>query len=67
MKISRAAALIETNGEVVLLKLSVQAWQEVLAIAARDSGGTLTVSKVPNQAILDQISEQSRQVNNDKK
>lgn len=55
-KISRAAALVELNGEVMLLKLSTQAWQEILAIASREGKGSLVVSKVPNQAILDQIS-----------
>lgn len=53
--ISRAAALIEIDGEVLLLNLSAQAWQEVLSIAARDAGGTLPVARVPNQAVLDSI------------
>jgi hypothetical protein len=40
---------------VLLLKLSAEAWQQVLAIAARDAGGSLTVARVPNQAVLDAI------------
>ncbi|MBS0987825.1 hypothetical protein PY793_09465 [Acetobacter fabarum] len=55
-KINRAAALVEINGEVMLLKLSTHAWQEILDIAARDAGGELVVSKVPNQNVLNDIS-----------
>lgn len=54
-KISRAAALLELNGEAVMLKLSVDAWSAVLAIATKDGGGQLVVAKVPNQAIFDGI------------
>lgn len=55
-KISRAAALIELNGETFVLNLSSTAWHEILSIAARDAGGQLPVARVPNQSILDQIS-----------
>lgn len=54
-KVSRAAALLELNGEAVVLKLSAEAWSAVLAIAARDAGGTLSVAKVPNQGIFDMM------------
>lgn len=53
--ITRQAALIELNGEVMVLKLSSQAWQQILAIAAKESGGTLSVAPVPNQAVLDSL------------
>lgn len=56
-KFTRAAALVELDGEVMLLKLSASAWQEVLAIAARDNGGQLSVASVPNQRVLDDINE----------
>lgn len=54
---TRAAALLELDGEVVALNLSQKAWQEVLAIAARDSGGALSVARVPNQAVLDSLDQ----------
>lgn len=53
--ITRQAALIELNGEVMALKLSPQAWQQVLEIAAKESGGTLSVAPVPNQTVLDSL------------
>lgn len=53
--ITRQAALIELNGEVLALKLSPQAWQQVLAIAAKDGGGTLSVAPTPNQTVLDDL------------
>lgn len=55
-KMTRAAALIELNGETLMLNLSTAAWQAILSIAARDANGQLLVARVPNQSILDQIS-----------
>ncbi|MFT9115412.1 MAG: hypothetical protein ABF443_15165 [Acetobacter malorum] len=54
-KVTRAAALLELNGEAVVIKLSVEAWRAVLAIAARDAGGTLSGAKMPNQGIFEVI------------
>lgn len=56
-KFTRAAALVELDGEVLMLKLSTSAWQEVLAIAARENGGQLSAAAVPNQRVLDDINE----------
>lgn len=53
--ITRQAALIKLNGEVLVLKLSPQAWQQVLAIAAKEGGGTLSVAPAPNQTVLDAL------------
>lgn len=53
--ITRQAALIELNGEVLVLKLSPQAWQQVLAIAAKEGGGSLSVAPTPNQTVLDAL------------
>ncbi|QNM95448.1 hypothetical protein [Chitinimonas koreensis] len=51
---TRAAALLELDGNIVLLQLSSAAWHQVLAIAAQESGdGRLPVAMVPNQAVLD--------------
>lgn len=52
---TRAAALVELDGEVFLLRLSASAWQEVLAIAVRDGGGTLPLTRVPNRGELDSL------------
>lgn len=38
-KMTGAAALIELNGETLMLNLSTAAWQEILSIAARDADG----------------------------
>lgn len=54
--ITRQAALIEIEGEVMVLNLSADGWQKVLAIAAAESGGQLTVVPCPNQMILDVLS-----------
>jgi len=55
-KITRQAALIEIDGEVLVVKLSVAAWAQVLAIAAKEGGGELVVAPAPNQAVLDLLS-----------
>ncbi len=54
-KITKTAALLELDGEVVMLNLSNDAWNEILAIAARDNGGKLSVGCIPNQEIFDAI------------
>lgn len=54
--ITRQAALIEINGEVLVVKLSSAGWSQVLAIAAREGGGELNVAPAPNQAVLDMLS-----------
>lgn len=54
-KISRAAALLELDGEAVVVELSAEAWSAVLAIAAKDAGGELAIARVPNQTIFDVI------------
>lgn len=54
-KISRAAALLELDGEAVVIKLSAEAWSAVFAIAAKDAGGELAIARVPNQTIFDVI------------
>ncbi|WP_025827430.1 hypothetical protein [Acetobacter okinawensis] len=54
-KISRAAALLELDGEAVVIKLSAEAWSAVLAIAAKDAGGEFAIARVPNQTIFDVI------------
>lgn len=51
--ITRQAALIEINGEVLVLKLSPAAWAQVLAIAAQEGEGQLVVAPAPNQSVLD--------------
>ncbi|MCE0745454.1 hypothetical protein LWC05_16400 [Acetobacter sicerae] len=56
-KITRCAALIEIDGEALLIKLSSKRWQQILADVKDDNGGDLHVSKVPNQSIFDAISE----------
>ncbi len=53
--ITRAAALIELDGEIHILKLSRQGWERVLAIAAREAGAQLRVACVPNQASPDAL------------
>jgi hypothetical protein len=52
-KITRQAALIEIEGEVLVVKLSAEDWSKVLAIAASEGGGQLPVARCPNQTILD--------------
>lgn len=58
-KITKSAVLIELNGEAVILKISAQGWNEILAIAAREAEGELCVAKVPNQDIFNLISTQA--------
>lgn len=53
--ITRAAALVEIDGEVLLLKLSSAAWQEILTICVRDNSGKLVAAHTPNQQILVEI------------
>lgn len=57
--ITRQAALIEIEGEVMVLNLSADGWQKVLAIAAAESGGQLTMAPCPNQMIFDVLSTPS--------
>lgn len=52
-KITRQAALVEINGEVLVLKLSPAGWAQVLAIAAKEGSGQLVVAPAPNQSVLD--------------
>ena len=59
MKFTRAAALLELDGEALILELSNAQWERVFAIAAEDSPGQLPVALVPNQRIFDAINEQS--------
>lgn len=54
--ITRQAALIELNGEVLVLKLSPAAWAQVLQIAANEGAGQLIAAPAPNQAVLDLLS-----------
>jgi len=54
-KITRQAALVEINGEVLVLKLSPAGWSQVLAIAANEGNGQLVVAPVPNQSVLDEL------------
>jgi hypothetical protein len=54
--ITRQAALIEIKCEVMVLNLSADGWQKVLAISAAESGGQLNVAPCPNQMILDVLS-----------
>lgn len=56
LKFTRAAAIVELNGEVLVLKLSQSAWQKVFAIAAEEHGGDLVAAPVNNQHILDDLS-----------
>lgn len=51
--ITRQAALIEVDGEVLVLNLSSKAWAQVIDIAAKEGGGQLVVAPAPNQAVLD--------------
>lgn len=55
---TRAAVLVELNGEVLLLSLSNEAWNGVLEIANADGGGQLQAAKVPNQKVLDALDHQ---------
>jgi len=57
--ITRQAALIEIEGEVMVLNLSADGWKKVLAIAAAESGGQLTMAPCPNQMIFDVLSTPS--------
>lgn len=57
MKFTRAAALVELNGEALMLKLSVEQWGRVFAIASESSSGQLPVARVPNQAIFEAINQ----------
>jgi len=52
-KITRQAALIEIEGEVLVVNLSAEGWSKVLAMAASEAGGQLPVARCPNQTILD--------------
>lgn len=54
-KISRAAALLELDGEALAINLYAEAWSAVLAIAAKNAGGELAAARVPNQTIFDMI------------
>ena len=54
--ITRQAAHIEINGEVLVLKLSPEAWAQVLQIAVKEGAGQLIVALAPNQAVLDLLS-----------
>lgn len=56
---TRAAVLVEMNGEVLLLNLSNSAWNGVLEIANADGGGQLQAAKVPNQNVLDALENQA--------
>lgn len=56
-KITRQAALIEIDGEVLVVNLSSEAWAKVLEIAVKEGGGELIVAPAPNQAVLDLLSE----------
>lgn len=51
--ITRQAALIEIDGEVMVLRLSPSGWSQVLAIAAKEGNGQLVVSPAPNQGVMD--------------
>ena len=55
--ITRQAALIEINGEVLVLKLSANGWAQVLQIAAKEGAGELIAAPAPNQAVIDLISK----------
>lgn len=55
--ITRRVVLLEINAEPVALHLSQAGWEQVLAIAAAESGGSLSVAPVPNQAIFEQLVE----------
>ena len=55
-KITRQAALVEINGEVLVLKLSPAGWSQVLTIAATEGNGQLVVAPAPNQSVLDVLS-----------
>lgn len=54
--ITRQAAIIEINGQALVLKLSPAAWAQVLQIAAGEGGGSLNVALAPSQAVLDLLS-----------
>ena len=51
--ITRQAALIEIDGEIMVLRLSPSGWSQVLAIAAKEDGGQLVVSPAPALGVLD--------------
>lgn len=55
MKFTRAAALVELDGEVLVLKLSKPAWLKVLDIAAQENGGELVAASAANQRVLDEL------------
>jgi len=54
--ITRSAALIEIDGEVLVLKLSPAGWAQVFAIAVKEGGGQLVAAPVPNQSVMDVLS-----------
>lgn len=56
-KFTRAAALVELDGEVLVLKLSQSAWLKVLDIAAQESGGELVAAPAANQRVLDELNQ----------
>lgn len=57
MKFTRAAALVELDGEVLVLKLSNSAWLKVFDIAAQENGGELVAASAVNQRVLDELNK----------
>lgn len=57
LKFTRAAALVELDGEAFMLELSVEQWHRVFAIASEGKPGQLSAARVPNQSIFDAINQ----------
>ncbi len=57
LKFTRAAALVELDGEALMLKLSAEQWDRVFEIASEGSAGQLPAARVPNQGIFDAINQ----------
>lgn len=57
LKFTRAAALVELDGEALMLDLSVEQWHRVFEIAAESDPGRLSAARVPNQGIFDAINQ----------
>lgn len=55
LNFTRAAVLVELDGEALALKLSVEQWHRVLDIASEGTPGKLSAARVPNQKIFDVI------------
>lgn len=57
LKFTRAAALVELDGEALMLELSVEQWHRVFEIASEGNSGRLSAARVPNQGIFDVINQ----------